>query len=461
MPEPPGAARPSSAWRSVALAAAGAVLAVTCSGARLVPGRAPSAAAASEASAPSRAPAVPSAAPPGASAASSDAVGAGASAAASVAPPASAAAAIVPPPARSGPLARFQRRLDELRSGAARRPLRVAWLGDSHTAADFLTDAVRVALWREHPAGGPGFLPPGIDGVRHARASIAVRGKVEVEPRERTSSERQLDGAFGLLGLRGVPASDDARVTLTPTSGAGALAWELSYRAPAGRFRVRYAGHERDVDGSSGSADAQDRTLRRLRFEAPAGVGVELGGFRGRVELLGVVVEARDPGVVLDTLGINGARATTALAWDEAHWTAELERRAPALVVLAYGTNDVASNLALDRYPGQYARLLARARKAAPGADCLLVGPTDLGRTDGTAHPRTEPLDRTLRGVAEAEGCAWFSLYDAMGGATGMSDWLGHDPPLAARDRVHLTARGYERLGAALGALLLGAPRPE
>src|SRR6185436_457947 len=50
----------------------------------------------------------------------------------------------------------------------------------------------------------------------------------------------------------------------------------------------------------------------------------------GAPELCGVVIEAEpktQPGVGLDTLGINGARLTTPLAWNEASWTSELARR--------------------------------------------------------------------------------------------------------------------------------------
>ena len=54
----------------------------------------------------------------------------------------------------------------------------------------------------------------------------------------------------------------------------------------------------------------------------------------------GAVVESDKPGVVFDTLGLNGARMVTALAWDETSFRAELAHRVPDVVAIAYGTNE-------------------------------------------------------------------------------------------------------------------------
>lgn len=60
----------------------------------------------------------------------------------------------------------------------------------------------------------------------------------------------------------------------------------------------------------------------------------------GRPQLFGVVVEGDKPGLVLDTVGLNGARLATFLAWEPDAWSAELARRKPELVVIAFGTNE-------------------------------------------------------------------------------------------------------------------------
>ena len=56
--------------------------------------------------------------------------------------------------------------------------------------------------------------------------------------------------------------------------------------------------------------------------------------------IFGMSLERNNPGVVIDTLGIPGARASTQLLWNEALQREHMQRRKPNLVVLAYGTNE-------------------------------------------------------------------------------------------------------------------------
>jgi lysophospholipase L1-like esterase len=176
--------------------------------------------------------------------------------------------------------------------------------------------------------------------------------------------------------------------------------------------------------------------------------------------------------VVVDTLGIGGARAATALAWDETAWAGELARREYDLVIVAYGTNDsaVGSRAALEAFPRHLAALLGRIRKGAPGADCVLFGPIDraakkkdpsakAGRKGAAAQFETAPevqvLDASERAEAERLGCAFFSGLEAMGGAGSMIEWVRASPPLGHRDHVHLTREGYLVVGERLAKFLM------
>src|SRR5690349_2624164 len=77
--------------------------------------------------------------------------------------PAQPAPAGTEPPATTAPvapqgstLARFQAALRDAPQRS--EPVRVLWLGDSHTAADFWPDAVRKPLQAAFGSGGPGFV---------------------------------------------------------------------------------------------------------------------------------------------------------------------------------------------------------------------------------------------------------------------------------------------------------------
>jgi lysophospholipase L1-like esterase len=358
-------------------------------------------------------------------------------------------------------LARFCMALQQLQRGERAQPVRVLWLGDSHTFADFLPDAVRRQLQQQYGNGGPGFLHLGVKPYRHGSVKVEVTGSWSNEPDRPARSTATSDGVFGLGGIRSIPQSRDAQAVVELRSGAvsGWARWELLYRLPnqQASFQVSLDANPPRRIGASGSLSTQPQPV------ALEGVGegrLRVSDFRGTPQLFGVIVESSNPGVVLDTLGINGARAATPLAWDQTAWGSAVAARAPDLLVVAYGTNEViAAELPPERYAGHLVQVVQRVRTVQPGVDCLLLGPTDVAQADGTTHPRVVAIDVAGRRSAEQLRCAFFSPFRAMGGDGSMVRWMQQQPPLAAPDRVHLLAAGYRRLGEQIADHLLGACR--
>jgi lysophospholipase L1-like esterase len=216
-------------------------------------------------------------------------------------------------------------------------------------------------------------------------------------------------------------------------------------------------GETREVGGTIGTP--LDSGLFSLAMESEATATLHIGHAQGEPQVFGVIAEGSEPGVVIDTLGINGARVATALTWEPNHFVSQVKHRSPALVVLAYGTNEIGDAMAPWRYAAQYDALLARVRDAVPNVPCLIVGPTDRALPDWSGNPRELEIEQVQRQVAAKQGCAFFSMIDAMGGIGSLQRWAFASPPLAQKDRVHLTPQGYRTLGETLGRALL-ATRP-
>ncbi|HVU01784.1 MAG TPA: GDSL-type esterase/lipase family protein [Polyangiaceae bacterium] len=362
-------------------------------------------------------------------------------------------------PAAAVPLAHFRDALADLASGKRTESVRVLWLGDSHAAADFWPDAIRKPLAEKYGNGGPGFLFVGLGVYRHAGVKVTREGHFRVEPKRPSLWMRQNDGVFGLGGMRSVPDTEACKVTFELGKGSvtGGAVWDLAFRLPSetSRFRVVVSGQKALDVGARGRTVG---AIEHATFTTEDGATVTLEGASGDPQFLGVTVDSRTPGVVVDTLGINGARIGTPLAWEETPWVSEASRRAAELFVLAYGTNEVGDQVAPSRYGPELENLIARARKAAPHADCLVVGPTDRAGAKWEPLPRVAELDQVLRGTSEKVGCVYFSSQTAMGGEGSIKDWANREPPLAAPDRVHLTPRGYAELGAKMATDLLGLP---
>ncbi|PIE64480.1 MAG: hypothetical protein CSA24_03060, partial [Deltaproteobacteria bacterium] len=189
----------------------------------------------------------------------------------------------------------------------------------------------------------------------------------------------------------------------------------------------------------------------------------------GPVTLFGVALDRDVPGVVMDHLGINGARAASQLEWDPRVFADHLARRDPDLVVLAYGTNAIGDDDdPIERYERRLDLVVTRIKSLLPRASCLLVGPSDRPvkvteeGADGEAlvsflpRPRQQEVIDVQRRVAHRYGCGYWDWAHAMGGDLSMISWVHSEPRLGARDYIHLTRAGYERVGALFMDALMG-----
>jgi len=361
---------------------------------------------------------------------------------------------------RAVAMSRFFRDLAGLEAGTRRESVRIFWLGDSHTAADYLTGALRARLQKRFGAGGPGFVRVGLKPYRHSQVRWACDGPWRIEPVPPPRRTLFDDGVFGLGGMRATPEGGPAQASfeLTPGSAVGRLHWQLWFSLKDGAsFRITLGGVSQVITLASAVPELPGAGFSSLALESASADKLELLTLAGNPRFYGLVAEGAAPGVVLDAVGIDGARLATALAWSETSFEAALRARAPSLVALAFGTNEAFDADKVDKYRSQYQALLNRARRAAPDADCLIVGPPDAVAVTGGSEPRVSELDALQRGVATELGCGFVSQLQIMGGAGGYTRWAHQSPPLARGDRLHLSAKGYEAMANAIGDELLAS----
>lgn len=358
------------------------------------------------------------------------------------------------------PLGQFFDALHQLQQGGRTSHVRVLWLGDSHTNADFLSGTVRSALRDQFGDGGPGFIRIGNKPYRHEGVKTGRDGAWNIDPDPPARRTTQDDGVFGLGGTRAVPGADASYSLQVIAHDAAAEAparFDLSYTAPldAG-FSLELAGKKQHVDAKT-PAESSPSGISHLTLSAPLGSHLLLTPERGAPRFFGVVVEqTAKPGVVLDTLGIDGARLETPLAWNEAAFVEEIARRAPELFVIAFGTNEAFDTVKVDKYAAHLAELVRRLRRGAPRASCLVLGPTDAPLGDASV-PRVAEVSAVLQKSAGALGCSFASLQQLMGGEGSFAKGMKAKERLAQPDKLHLTPKGYQELGRVLAKLLLDA----
>lgn len=349
-------------------------------------------------------------------------------------------------------LSRFFAALHELARGQRSSHVRILWLGDSHTAGDFLTDQVRRDLTRIVPSGGPGFVTLGQKGQRHGALTFERSGSWKRQPRDPATQIPLSDDTLGYGGVRTLPQSG-AGARVTPKSARVKQA-ELAYRLrPGDSLEVRFGDSYRRL-----TASGQFPRIERTSFSLPPSderspfVVRHLGG---SPELFGLDLTTREPGLILDTVGINGARMRTPLAWSQETFVNEVRLRQPDLVVVMYGTNEVFDRRDPKVYEEDALELLTRVRAGAPEVDCWIIGPPDARTAAGESQPRVALITEAQARAAERAGCAFTSLFELMGGPGSFDAWAKASPPLARPDHIHLTVQGYEELGRRLSELLL------
>ena len=359
-----------------------------------------------------------------------------------------------PPIENAGALAPFFEALARTERGEGLT--RVTHLGDSSVGMDALPHGLRRRFQERFGDGGAGFLLLTQPAESYTNRTVRFR---ETSPWSSCVVVRrcQRDGHYGLGGVS-AESRGRSSTTIEPREGRSASRAELWYLAQPRGGRVLFELGEASVEIDTASDTLEDRWHV---LEGPEGdLTARVRALGGRVRAYGVVLENDGPGVVWDSLPMVGAFTRRVLAYDEAHFTRQLARRDPDLVVLNYGGNDlrgVVGGLSGERLQEETAQVLGRVRAAVPDAACLMVGITDhIASGLAEVQPRhVQTVIDAQRAAASQAGCAFWDQVAAMGGAGSFSTWYRRG--LTAGDGKHLSAQGREVIAARLHAALMHA----
>jgi lysophospholipase L1-like esterase len=365
------------------------------------------------------------------------------------------------PPGGRPALHDFYDALHDLREGKdPDGKVRVLVYGASHTDADVYPHYLRAYLQERFGDGGHGFVHVAKPWRWYGHVRMQVEGLDGwlTEHAQRTNGRD--DGLWGLLGASLSSKSKRAWGKVSHRKGSVGSKYELYFlRQPkGGSFVVTIDGSKKVTVRTAAAQIAPGYHP----IELPEGehtIEVRPVG-NGEVRMFGMTVERDQPGVVVDTLGIGGTRITNLRAWDETVWGDNVRRRNPDLVIFAYGTNSAPGGIGMADYEERVREVVQKVKRAAPDASCLLIGPGSFPQKleDGRYGPRERVagIIAAQSRVAAELGCAFWDLRAFMGGELAMLDWASSTPRMAKGDLVHLTRRGYVRMGMGLvDALML------
>jgi lysophospholipase L1-like esterase len=343
----------------------------------------------------------------------------------------------------AGTLIPFFEQLYRHQKGDMPGPLRILHYGDSHTAADEWTGDLRNRFQEKFGDGGSGFSLVGRPYAGYRRFDVRS-GSTKGWHTEGLVGKTPGDGIYGLGGISMSTKSPRESVYLL----ADCQQFELFYLQQPGGGAIQIYDNGTPVERISTEGTPAPGYYHYEAVPGQHKFEVETLD-RAPVRLFGWVAE-NSRGVTYEELGINGAQASIALNWDEVTLRSNIERRNPALIVLAYGTNEAGrKDWTVESYRDMFIQLIGRFRKDAPTATILIIGPPDRYiRTRSKGWIPMENIDLIVEGqreAAAATGCAFWDLRAKMGGKGAMKEWVLAG--MAQGDYVHFTGPGYRMIG--------------
>lgn len=328
---------------------------------------------------------------------------------------------------------------------------RIAHFGDSVIVSDYVSGTLRQKLQTAFGDAGHGYMiianawPAYFhnDVFRFATNGFTV---------SRIVGPLAKDGLHGLGGVS-FTASRGALAQFGTAEkgdfGRNVSRFVLSYLAyPGGGTFELWADGQKVREVSSDAPQVETR--REELLVADGEHRFELRHQSGVTRSFGVVLERDVPGVVLDALGVQGARIRFLDKQDDSHYADELKWRNPQLIVYQFGANESGDGYAypMDEYLLTMKAVIKQGQDALPESSCLIIGAMDRARVENgvtTSMKIIQLIVEQQEKAARELGCAYFDTYRAMGGWGAMPNWVKRG--LGQADMTHPTGVGAIRIG--------------
>jgi hypothetical protein len=353
-----------------------------------------------------------------------------------------------------GGLIHFHRALEQLEAHK-RKKVRIAYFGDSMIEGDLLTQDLRNSFQDAYGGEGVGFMPI-TSIVAGFRQTILHSFSGNWKDHFLTSPPDCICGP-GITGHTFQPATkntlaSDSTLTSGMTSWVNYGAVKRPHLDRFCRVRLFYG------QGNEAAVSCNGRTYR---LEGEKAVNVLSlaespterihAGFtaHGSQYVYGFSMDS-DSGIFVDNFSMRGNSGLPLVSWPVEVLRGLDEELGYDLIILHFGVNVVDHNQkSYNWYKDGMTNVINNFRKAFPHASILIIGAADKGwrGPDGyETDPAIPLLIKAQRDMAVATNSAFWSLYDAMGGARSMVKWVQGDTIYANKDYTHFNHRGARRV---------------
>ena len=342
------------------------------------------------------------------------------------------------------------------------KAIRVLHYGDSQIEGDRITDYLRLKLQGQFGGHGPGLisLTPVAPSVINKIAGGAGWDRYTIftlkDKRVRHTNYGILAGFSRFADYKKAIDSSGTTtsslvVTTTKFGGANAMAYS--------RIKLFYGGARTKTwaefyDGPALiSADSLEAggSFHVKEYPVAQGSNTHTFKFSGKdsPDFYGLSLES-PTGVMVDNIALRGSSGTFFHQINPVQLKQFYEYLNTRLIILQFGGNAlpaIKDGTMVINYANYLRGQIAVLKKVAPEASILFIGPSDMSIKEGTeyvTYPYLEELRDAIKKVALESDCAFFDMYDCMGGRNSMAGWV--DQKLAASDYVHFSPQGARKI---------------
>ncbi len=336
--------------------------------------------------------------------------------------------------------------------------LRVLHYGDSQIEGDRITSFLRNELQMKFGGSGPGMLP-----AVEVIPSIAI---------QQTASNNWM--RYALFGGAAHNLSHNnfgalAAMARFENSGENSTAW-IKFSPSRNSYakvkqynkavlnignietdcRINFLVNDEIVSSETVAGGSDYQKITKYFPSTPDELRIEFSAPQSP-DVYGVSLESNS-GIIVDNIAMRGGSGTVFRKIDKEHLQAAYSDENIGLILLQFGGNTVpyiTDSAHAEQYGNFFAAQIKYLQSIQPLASFVVIGPSDMSTSiDGEmkTYPNLVYVRNALKRAAIQNGCAFWDMFEVMGGENSMINWVNASPPLAASDYVHFTPAGARKV---------------
>lgn len=341
--------------------------------------------------------------------------------------------------------------------------------GDSQLEADRISEYLRFRFQEEFGGDGPGLLSFFEEtdrlSMQITNSDNWIRTSLIRSPYRYTEKQ-----PFGLLAsyFRFIPAGDssqkkkDEKEAWISIKGTGRSNGKnhsfdrcrVFYSNPAEPLPLKFLGDENPVLEDT-LKSGNTFGIANCRFtHSPSDLKICVKG-RHSPDFFGICLD-ESTGVSVDNIPLRGSSGLEFTRMDPVIFSEMIKALNVKLLIYQFGVNAIPGNLSdYSYYENGMFKQLSWLKKIDPELSIIVISVSDASQKIGESYETYSSVEKIVAAqqmAAKRAGCAFWNLYQAMGGRNSMPGWVFAKEPLASTDFMH-----FNYLGARLVARMFYA----